>query len=127
MKPASPVKAFGMHLRMEDDAFVASLTGVVQKGRQDSSADTLSPVCRQYCHPADVAIRQEPAGSDHKALFIAGQCVDGVLIHFIPLQLDRNTLLVNEDRGADCSSFGLCKLPVGKGDSNHGNQNSLRV
>lgn len=91
------VKRRGPGLRMQCNHHESPLSGKLEKIFEQRASRSLPPPIRQNSEPANTAIGQESASSDRRVFRGVRERVLAALILSIPLQLQGNTLLFDED------------------------------
>lgn len=114
------VKRRGAGLRVQPDPLESLLTGQFQKILQERASRPLSPPFRQNREPADTAFRQESTGSDRRVIRSVRQCMLATLVFSVPLQLERDTLLLDENPQPYGAQRGGLGGPAGRLDGESG-------
>jgi len=96
-KPSPLVEADGAHLRVRHGVTVASARRHVEKPPQDCGPHAETPPRRQHRHSSDMAVGQDPSGTDGCAQGVQRQCVNTRRVVFVPFEGRGYSLLLDEN------------------------------
>jgi len=104
-----------LNLCVQYGMLMAGRTRRIEKGLQQRAADALPSPFPEHGHSADMAVREEPSGTDRTTTRF-GEDMAAHIIEFVPFHFQWNGLLAHEHLFADCAQRRLVALPVGQPD-----------
>ena len=113
---ALPVEGDDAGLGMQPHFVVAHLVGDDEQEIEQRPPNALFAPLRKHSNATDAAIRQQPTGTDRRALRGIGENVIGTFVEAVPLERRGNALLLDENLVANRLDVLLGSLPVDRFD-----------
>ena len=110
-KSMTLIKSCGMQLRVKHNCVITSRLSFQHKRLQELTANARATNSLQDSHTANMTIRQQTT-STHSLSVLIGNGMKGHCIHLIPLKLDWNILLDNENIFTDCLRIDGLSFPI---------------
>lgn len=100
LEPVTAVEAERLHLRVEQSGFEPLFARRAQHRCQQRTTNTLATPLPQHGDASDVPVAQQARSADGDTVQRPCQCMSGVRIRVVPLELFRDLLLDDEHRTA---------------------------
>lgn len=110
------IESLRSRLGVQDRTLHSAIHGASEERVQDGGAHALATPVAQHRHPADVAVRKEPARRDRKTGRVKHERVLAWGIPFVELDFRRHALLLDEHGKSHAARLLACLGPAQESD-----------